>query len=77
MLGSGACAFIFINLEAHHNLIYNGVGILESKFIDRSACFSELKVSFSEVVLEMFPIFVRRSGAFPRTYVVFEHLLFV
>ena len=67
----------FVDLEAHHHLIYDGVGVVESKFANRSAGLSELKLIFSEVVLEIIPIFVCRSGAFPRTDAVFENSLFV
>ena len=77
MLGGGGCAFVFFDLEARHHLIYYGVGITEAKFVDCSAGFSELKVSFSEVVFEIFPSFVRRSAAFPLMDVVFENYLFV
>ena len=77
MLGGGGCAFVFVNFEAHHHLIYDGVGVVEANFINRSASLSELKVSFLEVVLENFPILVRQSGAFPRTDVVLKISLFV
>ena len=77
MLGGGGCAFFFIDFEAHHHLIYNGVGVMEAKSVDRSAGFSELKVSFSEFVLEIIPSFVCWSSVFPRTDVVFENSLFV
>ena len=77
MLGGCGCAFVFVDLEARNYLIYDSVGVAEAKFVDLSAGFSEIKVSFSEVVIEIIPSFVLRSGAFPCTDVVFEHSLFV
>ena len=77
VLGGGGCAFVLVNLAACHHLIYNGVGVLEAQFINSSAGFPEFKVSFLEVVLEIFPILVCRIGAFPRPEVVFEDLLSV
>ena len=55
MLCGCVCAFVFINLEACHHLIENGVGVVEAKFIDGASCFSEFKASFAEVVLEVDP----------------------
>ena len=68
----GGCAFVLVNLEARHHLIYDGVGVVESQFVNCVACFPEFKVRLSEVVLEVVPFFILRIGAFPRTYVVFE-----
>ena len=53
MLGGGGCAFVFMDLEAHNNLIYDCVAVVEAKCVDCSAGFSEIKVRFSEVVLEI------------------------
>ena len=77
VLGGGGCAFVLVDLEARHNLIYNGVGVVEAQFVNRSDFFPEFKVSFSEVVSEVIPCFVRRIGAFPRPDVVFENSLSV
>ena len=77
VLGGGGCAFILVDLEARHHLIYNGVGVVESQFVNRSAGLPELKVSFSEAVFEIIPCFVLRIGAFSRPDVVFENSLFV
>ena len=77
MLGGGCCAFVLVYLEARHHFIYDGVGIVESQFVNRFAGFSELKVSFSEVVFEVIPCFVRRIGVFSRSDVIFENSLFV
>ena len=75
MLGGDGCAFVLVDLVLCHNLIYNGVDVVEAQFVNRSASFSEFKVSLLEVVLEVIPYFVHRIGAFPRPYVVFEYLL--
>ena len=77
MLGGDGCAFVLVDLVLCHNLIYNGVDVVEAQFVNRSASFSEFKVSFLEVVLEVIPYFVHRIGAFPRPYVVFENSLSV
>ena len=77
MLGGGGCAFVLVDLEARHHLIYNAVDVVESQFVNRFAGFSELKVSFSEVVFEVIPCFVRHIGMFPRLYIVFKNSLFV
>ena len=37
MLGGGGFTFVLLDLEAHHHLIYNGVGVVEAKFVNRSA----------------------------------------
>ena len=77
MLGGGGCAFFLVNLEAHHHLIYDGVGVVESHFVVHSSGFPEFKASLSEVVLEVISFFVHPIGAFPRLYVVFENSLSV
>ena len=71
MLGGGGCAFVLVNFEARHHLIYNGVSVVKYQFVNSAASFPDFKVSFSEVVLEVVPCFVRRIGSFPRLYVVF------
>ena len=43
MLGGGGRAFVLVNLEACHHFIYNGVGVVQAQFVNRSAGFSELK----------------------------------
>ena len=75
MLGGGGCAFSLVDLEVLHHLIYNGIGVVESQFVNSSTGFPDFKVSFSEVVLEFIPCFVLRIGAFPRPFVVFENSL--
>ena len=77
MLGGSGCAFVLVDLDVPHHLIYNGVGVVEAHFVNSSAVFPELKVSLSEVVSEVIPYFVRQIGAFPRLDVVFENSLFV
>ena len=44
MLGGSCCAFILVDLEVHHHLIYNGVGIMEAHFVNCFAGFPEFKV---------------------------------
>ena len=39
VLGGGGCAFILIDLEARHHLIYYGVVVVQSQFVSRSAGF--------------------------------------
>ena len=77
MLGGGGCTFILVDLEARHNLIYDGVGVVKSQSVNCATGFHEFKVSFSEAVLEVVPYFVLQIGAFPRPYVVFEYSLSV
>ena len=69
--------FVFVNLEACHHLVDNGVVVVEAEFIDGTSCFSEFKVRFAEVVLEFFPRFVCLVCAFPRSDVIFEDPLLV
>ena len=76
-LGDGGCAFVLVYLEARHNLIYDGVGVVKSKIVNCAAGFPEFKVSFSEVVLEVVTCFVLWIGAFLRPDIVFEDLLSV
>ena len=49
MLCGWGHAFVFVDLEARRHLIDNGVGVVESDFIDGASCFLEFKVSFAEV----------------------------
>ena len=77
VLGGVGCAFVLVDLEAIHHLIYYDVGVLEAQFINRSASFPKLKASFPEVVFEVIPCFVRHIDVFPRLDVVFENSLFV
>ena len=72
MLCGGGRAFVIFDMEARHHLVDNGVGVVESEFIDGTSCFSDFKVSFAEVVLEVFPRFVYLVCAFPRSDVIFE-----
>ena len=69
--------FVFVNLEARHHLIDNGVGVVEAEFIDGASCFSEFKVSFTEVVLEVGQRLVCVVCTLPCADVIFEYLLFV
>ena len=39
ILGGGGCAFVLINLEGRHHLIYDGVGVVEAQFVNCSAVF--------------------------------------
>ena len=77
VFGGCGCVFVLVDLEAHHHLIYDGVGIVKSQFVNCAAGFPEFKVSLSEVVLKVVPCFVRRIGEFTRTYVVYEDSLSV
>ena len=58
-------------------MIDNGVGVVEVEFIDGASYFSEFKMSFAEVVLEVDPRLVCVVCTFPRAYVIFEDPLFV
>ena len=75
MLGGGGCAFSLVDLEVLHHLIYNGIGVVESQFVNSSTGFPDFKVSLSEVVLGVFPSLVRHIGAFPCPDVIFEDSL--
>ena len=74
LCGCGS-ALVFVDLEACHNLVDNGVGVVEAEFINITSCFSEFKVSFAEVVFEVVPRFVCLVCALPRLDVIFEDLL--
>ena len=71
------CAFVLVDLEARNHLIHDGVGVVESQFVNCSSILSEFKVSFTEVVFKIFPCFVCLVGEFPRPDVVIEDLLTV
>ena len=70
-------AFVFINLEARHHLINNGIGVLEDELVDGAYCFSEFKVIFAEVVLEVGPRLVCVVCTFSCADVIFEDPLFL
>ena len=75
MLCGCGSALIFVDLEVRHHLVENGVGVVEDKFINSTSCFSEFKVSFTEVVFEVVPCFVCLVCALPRSDVIFEDSL--
>ena len=77
VLGGNGCAFILVNLEARRHFIYNGVGVVESQFVNRSAGFPELKVRFQEFLFEVIPYFVHCIYAFSHPDVVLENLFSV
>ena len=58
VLCGGGHVFVFVDLEARHHLVNNCIGVVEAEFIDITSCFLEFKVSFAEVVLEVFPCLV-------------------
>ena len=68
-------AFVLVDLEARHHLIHDSVGVVEAQFVNSSSGFSDLNVSFTEVVFKIVPCFIRLVGAFPRPYFVFEDFL--
>ena len=70
-------AFVFVDLEARHNLIDNDVGVVEAVFIDVASFFSEFEASFAEVMLEVEPRLVYVVCTFPRADVIFEDTLVV
>ena len=66
---------VFFDLEMRHPLVHNGVGVVESQFINCTSCFSEFKVSFTVFMFEVVPCLVRLVCALPRTDVIFEYSL--
>ena len=50
--------FVFVDLEARHHLVDNGVSVVEAEFVDGTSCLSEFKVRLAAVVLEFVPRFV-------------------
>ena len=75
MLCGCGCALIYVNLEAHHHLFHNGVGVVKSQFINSPSCFSEFNVSFAEVMFEVVPCFISFVFALPHSDVIFEDSL--
>ena len=61
MLCGCGCALVFVNLEAHHHLVHDGVGVVEAQFINCPSSLSEFKVSFAEAMFEIFPMFCTLS----------------
>ena len=57
MLCGCGSALVFFDLEVRHHLVHNGIGVVKSKFINCTSCFSEFKVSFAEVMFEVAPYF--------------------
>ena len=57
MLCGCGSALVFVDLEARHYLVHNGVGVVESEFVNRTSCFYELKANFGEVMFEVVPRF--------------------
>ena len=58
-------AFVFVDLEARHHVIDNGVVVVEAEFIDGASCFLEFKMSIAEVVIEFGPRLVCVDFTFP------------
>ena len=75
MLCGCGCAPFFVNLYSRRHLVNNGVGVVESQFINCLSSISEFKVSFAEVMFKIVPCFVRLVCAFPRPDVIFEDSL--
>ena len=75
MLCGCGCAFIVVELEAHHHLVHDSVGVVEAHFVNRYSSFSEFKVNFTEFMFEIVPCFVRWVGEFPHPDVIFEDSL--
>ena len=75
MLCGCGSALVFVDLEARHHLVHNGVGVVKSQFINSTSCFYEFKVSFAEVMFEVVSCFIRLVCALPRSDVIFEYLL--
>ena len=77
--GSALCgcgsALVFVDLEERHNLVENGVDVMEAEFINSTSCFSESKMSFTGVVFEVVPSFVCLVCALPCSDVIFEDSL--
>ena len=74
LCGCGS-ALVFVDLEALHHIVDNGVGVVETKLINSTSCLSEFKVSFAEVMFEVVPRFVCLVCVLPRVDVIFEDLL--
>ena len=65
-------ALAFIDLEARHHLVHNGVGVVEAEFINCTSFFSDLKVSLAEVMFGVVPFVVCLVCALPRSDVILE-----
>ena len=77
MLFGCGWTLVFVDLEAHHNLVHNGIGVVKAQCINCPSGFSEFKVSFVEVMFEIVPCFVCLVCALPRLDVIFEDSLHV
>ena len=75
LCGCGS-ALVFVDLEARHYLVHNGVGVVKAEFINRTSCFSEFNVRFAEVMFEVVPCLVCLVCALPRSDVIFEDSLY-
>ena len=75
MLCGCGYALFFVDLEARHHLVHNGVGVVNAQCINCPSSLSELKVSFAEVMSEIVPSFVRLVCVIPRLNVIFEDSL--
>ena len=47
MLCGCGSSLVFVDLEARHNLVDNGFGVVEAEFINSTSCLSEFKVRFT------------------------------
>ena len=75
MLGGCGCAFVLVNLEARHHLIYDDFGVVKAQFVNCADGLPKFKVSSLEVVFGAVPCFILWICAFPCPYVVFEDSL--
>ena len=67
------CTFVLVNLEAHHLMVHDGVGVVEDQFVYCSSGFSEFKVSFTELMFKIFACFYTWLVRFARPDVVFDN----
>ena len=74
LCGCGS-VLVFVDLEAHHHLVHNGVGVVKAEFINLTSCLPEFKVSFAEVVFEVVPCSVCLVCALPHSDIIFEDSL--
>ena len=77
MLCGSGCGLVFVDLEARHHLVHNGVGVVKAQCINCPSSLTELKVSFAEVMFEIVPSFVRLVCVLPILDVIFEDSLSV
>ena len=75
MLCGCGSVFVFVDLDARHHLVDNGVGVVEAEFANSTSCFSEFKVRFAEVMFEFVPRLLCLVCALPRLDVIFEDSL--